>query len=107
QEKRKKFETQVLARFDSPRKKQFEEAKGSVLDKHRGLINAATNAGQGAKELAEAEKQKKLDKLEKDREQTEKTARKVEEREQQLAEEVRKKLADLDRQDAPLAQRLL
>jgi hypothetical protein len=106
QDRRKKFEAQVLARLDEVGKKKFEASKVEVLSEFKRLISAAEGADQEGKKAAADEKQKKLEDLEKERNKIGKAADKVEDQGKKVADELKQTLADLDRKAATLAQNL-
>jgi hypothetical protein len=103
---RKKWEATVLARFDEPRKKAFDEAKAEVADEFQRLIGAVAGATDEDKADDEAEKQKKLAKLAEDKAKLEKNAATTEEKEKLVQEELKKTLAELERRDGLLVNRL-
>jgi hypothetical protein len=102
---RKKWEAAVLARFDEPRKKAFDEAKAEVAAEFADLMEAAAGATQEGKTDDEADKQKKIEKLAKDNAKLEKDAAKADEKEKQLQDDLKKALAEIDRRDALLVNR--
>jgi DNA repair exonuclease SbcCD ATPase subunit len=98
QGQRKKFEAQLLARFDEPRQKLFGQGKEAVATKFASLQKTAAEVSQESQEAAEAEKQKKLADLEKDKEQLAEEAKKVDEREKKAAEQLKQALDNLNRE---------
>jgi hypothetical protein len=106
QELRTTFERRLIARLTEPQKTQFDQAKSAVLEKFDTFMKEASSASEAATNAADAERQQNLEKLSKEKEQIAEEAGKVEGKEKEVAEEQKKKLADLDQQDAPLRQRL-
>jgi hypothetical protein len=102
QNARKRFEADVLARFDEPRKKIFKDAKAEVLAEFQHLLGGATEAEQNSKQSAEAEKQKALERLSTVSEQLSKDEGKLDDKKKQLEADVQSKLASLQRYAAPL-----
>jgi hypothetical protein len=102
---RKKWEAAVVARFDEPRIKAFQEAKAVVIGEFQKWTGEAAGATDEGKADDEAEKQKKLAKLADDKEKLEKDAAKSEEKEKQLQEELKKTLAEIERRDGLLVNR--
>src|SRR5262245_4346739 len=96
-----RFEASLIARLNEPLKEKFEEAKAATLSRFRQRVTSASDATHEAKSASADEQAKKLDSLTKEGAQLNQDAIKVEEKGKQLADDLQKRLADLDRQDEP------
>jgi hypothetical protein len=107
QNARKRFEAAVLAKFDEPRKKVFQDAKAEVLSEYQKLVGEAAEAKQDTKAAAEAAKQQNLEKLSEESQRLSSDTSKVADEQKQLRDEFMTKMSALEREDIPLRNQLI
>lgn len=100
-----KFEASVLARFDEPRKKIYQDAKTEVATEFSIYLEKIATAKSDSLASAAAKKDDKLKELSAAEEELSKAAGKLEDEQRQLREEFMRRMNFLDRETLALQQR--
>jgi len=102
---RQKLEARVLERCDEHAKKVFNDAKNGVLDHYKELVAEAAAAKGDTDQSTQVLKEQKLGELSDKAAKLSVEANKLEDQTTKLQEDFKNRLAELDRQQAPLMQR--